>query len=267
MKTMTSLFGAAALGALCFTLPAAQAAPTIYGGGASATDPTAGPGVAHPNTDAARAQFDAAASGFGTLTQLTFESSTLGDTTFDTNGIHVAGDNNYKFAGVSDSSSTITGFNTTSGGSKFLRLNSDNSNNAVTETFTFANNNPITAFGATFTGVGTANGSTLITFDDGTTQSVNLPGSSQGGTLFFGFTDANAATSIKSVTLGVYPVNGGDTGDVIGIDDVLLYNGVPSKPTLGTVPEPSEMAAMSIGIAFLGGLVLLARKRRATLQA
>ena len=257
----TTLLSAAALGLLCLTIPPAQAGgPVLYGGGAGATDPTAGPGQAHPNTDAARGQFDVAASGFGTLTQLTFEPVALNSTNFTTNGVTITGANNA--GGVSNSSSTITGFNTTAGGSKFLQLASSNSNNAVTETFTFSNADPVTAFGATFTGVGTSSGSTLITFNDGTTQSVLLPGSSQGGTLFFGFTDANATTSIKSVTLGVYPVNGGGTGDIIGIDDVLLYNGVPSNPTLGAVPEPSETATLALGGVMLGGLVLLARKRR-----
>ena len=256
----TSTLAAAALGLLCFALPPARAAgPVIYGGGAGATDPTAGPGQAHPNTDAARGQFDAAASGFGTLTQLTFEPVALNSTNFTTNGVTITGANNA--GGVSNSSSTITGFNTTAGGSKFLQLFANNSSAAVTETFTFSNASPITAFGATFTGVGTASGSTLITFNDGTTQSVNLLGSSLGGTLFFGFTDANPATSIKSVTLGVYPVNGGTIGDIIGVDDVLLYNGVPSNPTLST-PEPSETATLGLGGVMLGGLVLLARKRR-----
>lgn len=219
----------------------------------------------HPNTDTARANFDVAASGFGTLTQLTFESSAVNSKTFSTNGVNIATTNDA--TGVSSSSSTITGFNTTAGGTKFLQLDSSNKANAVTTTFTFNNNDPITAFGATFTGIGTSAGSTLITFNDGTSQSVNLPGSSKGGTLFFGFTDAAATTSIKSITLGIYPVSNGGTSDQIGIDDVLLYNGVPSKPTLRTVPEPSEAAAMSTGIVLLASLALLARKRRVSAKS
>lgn len=252
-----SLLAGAALGLLCLG-PTAYAGPTTFSG----ADPTAGPGQYHPNTDAARSRFDMAASTFGTLTQLDFESSTFGDTDFSTDGVDITSFNNA--AGVNNDSFTTTGFNTTPGGFQYLQLGPSDDTQAVTETFTFANGAPITAFGATFTGVGTSSGIAQITFDDGTIQTEALPGDTQGGTLFFGFTDPSSSP-IYSVTVGVFPDPAADntTDDVIGIDDVLLYNGKPSQPTLPAVPESSSGVSFGFGLAALGGLALLARKRRA----
>ena len=269
-KKRIPLLAAAAAGLLCFAMPSAHAGPTVYGG-ASSID-VVGPGQAHPNTDAARATFDAAASTTGTLTQLNFEASTIGSTTFLTNGVQITGVNNKQGVNINSTSTDPTqspqreGFNTTPGGTKFLQLLSGNTS-PVTETFAFSNANPITAFGATFTAIGTNLGTTVITFNDGTTQTETLAGNPLGGTEFFGFTDTPAGSSIKSVTLQVSPLSPGTNElDEIGIDDILIYNGTPSVPTLG-VPEPSETATLAVGIVMLGGLVLLARKRRASCQS
>ncbi len=253
------LLSAAAFGLLFCSLPAAYAGPTIYSGG----DPDATPGDPHPNTDDARSRFDAAASTFGTLTQLDFESVPLSQYTFTTRGVDVVGVNND--SGITDDSAgdSIIGFNTTPGGSQFLQFLSTDIFAAVTETFSFTNGAPITAFGATFTGVGTSSGITQITFRDGTMRTEVVPGSASGGVLFFGFTDS-LGNPIQSVTVGVFPdpTSTNATKDVIGLDDVLLYNGTPSGPTLpAPVPEASSGLGLGFGLILLGGLALRTRRR------
>lgn len=200
--------------------------------GANSTDP-------RPNSDAAAASFDAAAAVLGTMNTITFESSPLGAFT----NLSVAPGVSMDGTDVTNSPQTILnapfgtpdslyGYNTTSGGSQFVSLYGG------TLTFTFAS--PIQAFGAYLSGIQLA-GET-ITFDDGSSQSIDIP-TLGSGIAFVGFTDAGK--NIIGVTIDV-------TGDIVGVDDV-RYGPTGSLAT----PEPSTMA-----IGLLGSLAFLAYARR-----
>ena len=91
-------------------------------------------------------------------------------------------------------------------------------------TFTFAN--PVSAFGAFFTGI-ELTGETLE-FSDGTFQVLTLPNPGS-GVEFFGFVDAGK--QVSSILINVqFP----DIGDIIGIDDVLLRR----RPCRSPRPSP-----------------------------
>jgi hypothetical protein len=200
-------------------------------------DPGAGPGDPRPNSDAAAALFDAAA-GTSPATAITFENYPLGAfTTLNvTPGVTVTSSpaNNARIN--NDVSNRIAGFNTTAGGSHWLRVGVSSPARSVT--FTFAN--PVNAFGGYFTGVGDVGpGGIDISFNDGRPEDLFVPGDRTGGVLFFGFVDPGA--SISSVTVTPH----GD--DVIGVDDVRFA----SLPT--AVPEPSPLALLTLGGGALAG--------------
>ena len=90
-----------------------------------------------------------------------------------------------------------------------------------------------------------------ITFSDGTSETINVPGVTDGtGSVdFVGFTDPGKSISSVTITSGA-----GGYGDYIGIDDV-SYN-LPGTVT----PEPSTEVLMLTGCLALG---LLMWKRRA----
>ena len=112
-------------------------------------------------------------------------------------------------------------------------------------TFSFAT--PIDSFGAYFTGWQLSGQTLNIGYLDGSTDVLNMPaGMSSGGTLFFGFTDVGA--SITSID---YIAGGGASGtDAVGFDDV-RYGNV-------TVPEPTSIALMGLGLIGLG----ISRRRK-----
>jgi hypothetical protein len=113
-------------------------------------------------------------------------------------------------------------------------------------TFNFAN--PTQFFGAYLTGVQTAFFADYIQFNDGTIETITIPGSgttnTNGEVAFFGFTDAGK--SINSITIDA---GTGSSGDFIGVDDVSFQ----------VVPEPSSLELC--GIACLCGLAYHARRR------
>lgn len=200
--------------------------------GANSTDP-------RPNSDAAAASFDAAAALLGTMNTITFESSPLGSFTnlsvapgVSMNGIDVNNSPQTILNAPYGTPDRLFGYNTTSGGSQFASLFGG------TLTFTFAS--PIQAFGAYLSGIQFA-GET-ITFDDGSSQTIDIPTLSS-GIAFVGFTDEGK--NIVGVTIDV-------TGDIVGVDDVRY--GPTGSPA---VPEPSTMA-----IGLLGSLAFLAYARR-----
>ena len=202
-------------------------------------DNGANPGDPRPNSNAAAASFNTAASAVGSLSStITFETATLG--TFTTlnagQGVTVNSVNNSE--GVENGTSRITGYNTTAGGSKYLGVAA--TGNPGGYVFNFAA--PIAAFGAYFTGVGTSNGTVSIGFSDGTSQSITVAGNANGGVEFLGFTDAGKLISSVSTEIR------GGTGDIFGVDDVRFAS-------VNAVPEPSTVAlAMStlpIGLAWL----------------
>lgn len=220
----------------------ASATPISFTG----EDLNAGPGSAHPNSAAAAASFDTAAAALGSVSTITFEGATLGgfSTLTVAPGVTISGSdlsgnkqtilNAPSFSPVP----SLGGFNTTSGGSEYV--------NMLGGTLTFHFATPTEFFGAYLTGVQTAFFQDTVTFSDGTTQTINVPGagttSSKGALDFVGFTDAGK--SISSVTISASNQFGADE---IGVDDV-RYQSLSTSP----VPEPSSLMLMFSGIAAFG---------------
>src|SRR5205814_1285889 len=99
-----------------------------------------------------------------------------------------ASDVNAGITDVIDDQSTILGYNTTSGGSKHLRIVPPFGTGVITATFTPTVR--LQAWGAYFTGIETfPSTSVKLTFDDGTSQTFDILGNAGGGVTFFGFTD------------------------------------------------------------------------------
>lgn len=205
----------------------AGATPVLFTG----VDAGAGPGTTYSSSNAAAASFASAAGAIGTTKLITFESVALGAFSTITVGTGVTlttqGGNSIISNEFTD---LLSGFNTTPGGSQYIDVES------VYLTFNFATG--INSFGAYFTGVQDGLGTELITFDDGTSQSIALtaPPNNSGGVEFIGFTDAGH--KISSVTIG-------SADDSIGIDDVRY----------GVVPEPSSFVLLGTGTLSMLGLV------------
>jgi hypothetical protein len=224
-------------GAVLLMATSASAGIVVF----SAQDDGAPVGGPFPSSAAAEASFKAAAAGLGTINTITFEGVPLGfNTPFSpTTGVDVSiaapnfGDG---FSGVSTTTfGNLYGFNVTPGGAEWLGSPGGSS------TFSFTTGTQ--SFGLWLTGVQTVFTSTFtLSFNDGTSQVLNIPVNVNGGAQYFGFTDAGK--SILAVTIT------NDSNDAWGIDDV-TYN-------TGTVPEPSSMILLGSGIV---GLVRARRKR------
>lgn len=208
--------------------------------------PTTGP---FPNSAAAQTLFLSAAGAFGSVNTATFEGVTTGFYSPIAAGpglsIDLTGtDFGAGFSGVTTTTDgSLFGFNTTSGGSTYLGTSGD------TVTFNFASGTH--SLGMFMTGLQTIFTSSLqITFDDGTSQTLNLPINVNGGAEYFGFTDTNAfdSATLTDVSTGVGT-------DAWGIDDV-SYNGTSVTP----VPEPMSLSLFGTGA--LIGLGLLRRRRK-----
>lgn len=212
--------------------------------------PTTGP---FPNSAAAQTSFLSAAGAFGSVNTATFEGLTTGFYSPIAAGpglsINLSGTNfGDGFSGVTTTTfGNLYGFNTTSGGSTYLATSGD------TVTFNFASGTH--SLGMFMTGLQTFFTSSLqIAFDDGTSQTLNLPINGGGGAEYFGFTDTNA---FDSAALTNFPNEGTDAW---GIDDV-SYNGTSVTP----VPEPMSLSLFGTGA--LIGLGLLRRRRKTSASA
>jgi hypothetical protein len=231
---------ACALMAALMAAPAtSEAAVVIY----SAYDTQAtGPGN-KPNSDAAHAAFAAAISALPQTFTTTFEGWAAGERpSYDLGGGGVLASLDPKGDPLTVRTSplcpySVCGGNTTTGGRTFLQLTSGGS-----LTFSFAT--PIQAFGAYFSG-GQLPGLQL-TFNDGTSQVVDVPGL-QGAT-FVGFTDFGKQISQVTFNAG---------RDQMALDDITFSLATPSA-----VPEPSAWALMIGGFSIMGA-ALRARRRLA----
>ena len=216
-------------------------------------DPGVGPGGARPNSDAAAAGFDSAAALLGPVSIIDFEGENVGGfvsrevapgvaVTFFGNDIGDAGQG-IATDNMGAGGPTILGYNTTLGGTKHLRMVPLSRVGTATVVFDYAA--PIQAWGAYLTGLGTADGSLFVTFDDGMSQEFNVTGDAGGGVQFFGFTDAGK--SIVSIGLELRGVS--SSRDIFGVDDVRHV----------AIPEPSSLLLLCMGVF---GFLTYARRRR-----
>jgi hypothetical protein len=216
--------------ALLGTLGTAHASIGTFTGSDNGAS-TSGPWV---NSAAAESTFDAAASGYGALQTLTFESQSLGLGGFTEGNASVsfsAPDYGNGFSGISNATSgNLYGFNVTAGGSQWLGAPLGSA------TFTFAGGT--NSFGGYFTGLQTTFSGTalmVVTFNDGSSQTLNVPVNADGGATYFGFTDT---TAFSSVTIA------NSSNDAWGVDNVTFTT---------AVPEPASVVLMMAGLAVVGG--------------
>jgi hypothetical protein len=207
-----------------------------------------------PNSSAAAASFDAAAAALGNVSIITFEGSPIGSFANLTvlpgvsiNGTDVNGNSQTIHNAPNPAFPPLDGYNTTLGGSEFGEMMGGNL------VFTFAT--PIQFFGAYFSGVQTIFFTDTLTFSDGTSQTVDIPGTGTsnnvGALVFAGFTDAGKSISIVTINAGV-PGDPGAGFDDMGVDDVRF------QASTQATPEPGSMALALAGCCF--GLVLLLRR-------
>lgn len=239
------------------TLPAALILAALPGTSAvaalvtfSGSDIMATTSSPHPISAAAEASFNAAVSLLGSSSLINFETAPLGSFTNLTiaTGVTLNGsDLNSASQTIRNATGfppapTLDGYNTTPGGLQFVEMFGGNL------TFSFAT--PIQSFGAYFSGIQTAFFADTITFSDGTSQSLLIPGpgtsNSVGALAFVGFTDAGKSISSVTITAGTPPTSG---EDAIGVDDV--------RYQVGAVPEPTTAL---FGMALMG--VCSATRRR-----
>ena len=226
-------------GALALCATGAQAGITTY----SAQDdgaPTTGPWT---NSSAEQTTFLTAAAAFGPTTRTeTFEEQAAGTAggggTFAIAGGSVTLVTPYSspYGGVVSGNTlgNLYGFNVTPGGSNWLAIGDGSA------TFNFTK--PVDAFGFWTTGVQSVFTSALtVTFNDGASETLNLPINVNGGASYFGFTDNSPFSSVTITNI---------SNDAWGVDDV----------SFTTVPEPADWALIFAGFAGLG-LAVRARRR------
>ncbi len=223
LKILVASTATIALAIAIISSESAQAL-TFYSGLDAGVDP----GGLRPSADTAASTFDADATSLGALNTITFEDLAL---TTDQNliitpGVTASWFNQASYT-IFNNPSVLLGYNVTPGGSQFARVAYNDFTQPVGVTFTFAT--PIQAWGAYFTGAGTANGSTLIQFSDGSLQTQSVLGALNGGVSFLGFTDPGK--QISSITVLQNPIEGA-AGDIFGIDDVRYVASIPTPALL-----------------------------------
>jgi hypothetical protein len=200
----------------------AKASPIVIFSGQDNGASTSGP---FPLSTIAQTSFETAATAFGPLNTITYESLAVGYYSPIAAGpgasITLTGPNGGNgFSGISNfTHGNLYGFNTTSGGSQWLGFTGGSA------TFTLAT--PTHSFGTFLTGLQTFfthPGGLTFTFNDGTPETLTPPINANGGAEYFGFTDAAAFSSVTITNLSV---------DAWGIDDT-TYNHAALTPEPGT---------------------------------
>jgi hypothetical protein len=230
-----------------------SAGPITYSG----VDAAVGPGGARPNSAAAEAAFKTAIAGAsGTPGTVDFELATPGYyTNFNVGSIKFTlnGVTNTAGAGVSTDTEdpAVLGYNTTAGGDTFLRVVPIFDIGTVTVDIDFQK--PTEYFGAYFTGLGTAAGDLYFDFNNGSPQSLSVPGTSGGGVRYFGVTSFGEPFQVMRLSL----LNVFGSRDIYGIDDI-TGGGVKNGDVTNPVPEPGTLLLTGIG----AGIAALKRRRR-----
>jgi len=209
-------------------------------------DPGAQPGAPRPNSNAAAAEFDAAASELGSIHLIDAEALPLGNFA----SLEVAPGVTATLTGTTSASGIVQdllgfwgnelyGFNTTAGGRQFFGF--EPTYNIETASLELTFDEGVQAFGAYITGLGTSYGNLYVVFHDGSAQALPVTGNASGGVLFFGFTDAGKV--IESVKLELrYAITG---ADVFGVDDIRFVDAAQTPcglPGVTAIVSPSTAA-------------------------
>ncbi|MEZ6138068.1 MAG: PEP-CTERM sorting domain-containing protein [Pirellulaceae bacterium] len=244
--------------------PSAKADIILFNG----LDSGSGPGGAQTNTIAAATAFSNASSAIGTVEGIDFESTPL--VNFTKAALNLAPGvsvEHFSFGTSSGDSARVlgatinpnTGFNTTSGGSRFVFwTTSPESASTGAATLRFSFDEGIQGFGARFTNWGTNSGATStlsFRFNDGAAQVLEIPRSGDaGGIQFSGFLDAGATITSMDISFRASPFGRG--GELFGVDDILIAR-------VASVPEPSSLWL----VATISSLFVRMRRRTTTTSA
>ncbi len=242
-------FALSGVAALSLLVASPVCAATLYAG----ADPGVGPGGADPNSTAAALSFTTAAAGLGSVQLLTLEGLSTGNFTTSALGLGVTATQVGAFgtASISSGGTVTAGYNTTSGGANFLAFVPGTSLLQTTQGYTLSFATPIQAFGAYFTGVGSASGTLQLSFTNGTTTTLNVQGSGpNGGVSYFGFTEAGASISSVSLLFNTQR----SINDSFGLDDISFVS---------AVPEPDTFLPLAGLASFFGFLTLCKRNQTA----
>ncbi len=194
----------------------------------------------HPNSTSTRNSFLSAAGAFGTVKTHDFEDQPVG---YQTTYTWFNGDGTFTLTGTNGGTG-ISGINNTNLGTNLAGFNVlgashwlGPSENSVTFNFT----RPTNSFGIFMTGLQQFYSSNVaFSFNDGSPESLSAPINVNGGTEYFGFTDATTFTSLT-----ITDPCGTNGCDFWGVDGV-------SFNVSSAVPEPSTWALMLLGFAGIG---------------
>ncbi len=226
-----------------------------------------GPGSPLPNSDAAAAQFDNAASTLGAVNKIDFEKLPTGNFSSlqippdVTLALSNTGSNTdprpvFDSAGITnDTANSYYGFNTTSGGSNFFRLSTKSTaqGNQTVATATFSFAKPVPAFGTYITARDQGSGGQLSFLLNGDPsqrlQVTGNPNCIPSCAQFFGFTaPGNSISSLVVQDEYTSPLSHGI--DQVGIDDVRYVNSATA------VPAPSSTLGLLTLVGLIGGSAL-----------
>jgi hypothetical protein len=232
---------------------AARGGPVVHLG----SDAGAGPGVAAPNSAAAEASFTSAV---GTTQLIDFEQAPLGDfSTLDLGsgvsatlaGTDTTPPPGFRYGISDDNPNAAWGYNTTPGGSRFVRLTPELGVPVASLSLRFER--AVDAVALTITGLGLSSGPLFAVFGPGPDDERLIDGSSQGGRVFFGLSGLDAG--ITELRLELRTV-GGTSRDALAVDDLRFHERVASA----AVPEPATIGLAALGLAVAGAFA--ARRRR-----